>query len=70
MGRFELDVFIPSQRLGIEYDGIAWHKEEKFNREKRKYRLCKEKGVRLIRIKEKMPLNGERGQIADEILSV
>jgi DNA-directed RNA polymerase subunit RPC12/RpoP/very-short-patch-repair endonuclease len=70
LGRFELDVFIPSQRLGIEYDGIAWHKEEKFNREKRKYRLCKEKGVRLIRIKERMPSNGERGQIADEILSV
>ena len=71
MGRFELDIFIPSQKLAIEYDGITWHKEASFEREKRKYSLCIKSGVKLIRIKEKMPSNDIIGrQIADEILSV
>lgn len=70
LGRFELDIFIPSQRLAIEYDGIAWHKEEKFEREKRKYLLCCKKGIKLIRIKEKMPENGKTDRIADDIFSV
>ena len=51
--RFELDIFIPSINTAIEYDGEAWHKNDKIEREQRKYKLCKDHGIRLIRLREK-----------------
>lgn len=67
-GNFELDIYIPDFNLAIEYDGVAWHKEKNFEREMRKYQLCKKLRIRLIRVKEKMP--GELNvQIADDIIS-
>lgn len=54
----ELDIYIPSIRLGIEYDGMAWHKADKRSRETKKYRICKENGIRLLRLMEKPPQNG------------
>lgn len=49
----ELDIFIPSIMTGIEYDGEPWHKSaDHHQRELKKYNICKEKGVTLIRIKE------------------
>lgn len=51
--RIEIDVYIPSQRIGIEYDGVIWHNADVVHeREKRKYSLCKGKGITLIRIRE------------------
>ncbi len=47
----ELDIYIPTIKTAIEYDGHDWHK----NTEKKeiiKNTLCKEKGIRLIRIRE------------------
>ena len=64
----EVDIFIPSIRLAIEYDGMAWHKEDKLEREKEKYRICQEHGIKLIRLKEKMPT--ENVHTADEYLSI
>ena len=49
----ELDIYIPSYHIGIEYDGIAFHNdEEQHERELKKYLKCKELGIRLVRIKE------------------
>ena len=48
----ELDIYIPSIRTGIEYDGIFWHDNNALPREEKKYQICKEKQVRLFRIKE------------------
>lgn len=54
---YELDIYIPSKHVAIEYDGLAWH-SEKFKKEKAKTyhlmktNLCKEKKVRLIHIFE------------------
>ena len=48
----ELDIFIPSQSIGIEYDGIQWHKKTHKERESKKYSICKEHGITLIRITE------------------
>lgn len=49
----ELDIFIPSEAIAIEYDGKAWHKTNTVTeKEKKKYRLCQEHGITLIRIKE------------------
>ena len=55
LGRMELDIYIPSIKLAIEYDGEAWHKKNTIKREERKYQLCKENGIKLIRLREKMP---------------
>ena len=66
--RFELDIYIPDWRLAIEYDGVAWHKDSNFDRERRKYRLCREQGIKLIRVKEKMPEEARYG-LADAIIS-
>ena len=52
--RMELDIFIPSQKIGIEYDGSIWHdSDESFLREKEKYSICKKQGIRIIRVREK-----------------
>ncbi|MBO5005058.1 MAG: zinc-ribbon domain-containing protein [Clostridia bacterium] len=51
----ELDIFIPSIKLGIEYDGSLWHKNLK--RDLQKDEICAEKGITLIRVREKgLPL--------------
>lgn len=66
--RMELDIFIPSINYAIEYDGEAWHKQEKRWREQKKYRLCHKKGIKLIRIREEMaPLGSD---IADQQISI
>lgn len=49
----ELDIYIPSIRLGIEFDGANWHNStEQFNREKKKYAICQAHHIKLIRVKE------------------
>ena len=50
--QMELDIFIPSLRIGIEYDGSYWHSESSVNRNKKKYELCQQQGIFLIRVKE------------------
>lgn len=64
----ELDIYIPSMQLAIEYDGEAWHKKEKREREARKYEICKQHGIRLLRIMEKA--TDDAFLIADETLSM
>ena len=49
----ELDIYIPSIKVGIEYDGIFWHSQKSsLAKEKLKYKICKENGIKLYRIKE------------------
>jgi len=49
----ELDIFIPSLLIGIEYDGAVWHRGEKARiREKKKYDICKENHITLFRFRE------------------
>ena len=49
----ELDIYIPSIRLGIEFDGANWHNSaEQLEREKKKYAICKAHQITLIRVKE------------------
>ena len=55
-GTMELDIYIPSLKVGIEYDGCAWHKGiNNQMRDARKYKICKQNGVILIRIEEIKP---------------
>lgn len=48
----ELDIFIPSKNVAIEYDGLYWHSEvyKPNNYHQLKSDLCREKGIRLIHI--------------------
>ncbi len=46
----ELDVYIPSLRIAIEYDGRNWHKNITY--ELKKNKACKEAGILLMRIRE------------------
>lgn len=46
----ELDIYIPSKKTAIEYDGQTWHKDNIKDIEKNK--LCTEKGINLIRVRE------------------
>ena len=48
----ELDIFIPSKQIAIEYDGFAWHKKKK-EKDEEKGRICEENGIKLYRIREK-----------------
>lgn len=50
----ELDFYIPSHKLGIEFNGIYWHSSlHKANDyHQKKYLLCREAGIRLIMINE------------------
>lgn len=51
--KMELDIYIPSISVAIEYDGVAWHNTPTTEeREQKKYLLCKSHNVFLYRIKE------------------
>lgn len=51
----EIDVYIPKMLLGIEYDGLNFH--QNLNIDQLKDQICENKGIRLIRIKEKNKAN-------------
>lgn len=49
----ELDIYIPSKKIGIEYDGEYWHNlPDMIKRDKEKDKICQEKNIILIRVKE------------------
>lgn len=51
----ELDVFIPSISVGIEYDGKRYHTNNSNRiRDAKKYKICKENGIILIRITDNL----------------
>jgi hypothetical protein len=53
--RKELDIYIPSKKLAIEYHGLHWHGESvgtDKNYHLNKYNECKAEGIRLIQIFE------------------
>lgn len=46
----ELDIYIPSLRVAIEYDGKNWHSKNEYELEKNS--SCKRSKIRLIRVRE------------------
>jgi len=52
---YELDIFIPSNNLAIEYCGLYWHSEQQGrdrNYHKNKTNRCEQKGIQLLTIYE------------------
>ena len=60
----ELDIYIPSIRVAIEYDGIYWHRNN-HDRERLKFEICRKNNIKLIRIRAGNDFN--RRDIADKI---
>lgn len=51
---FELDIYIPSIKTAIEYDGYYYHSiKNSEQREQKKNLFCKKEGINLIRLREK-----------------
>jgi DNA-directed RNA polymerase subunit RPC12/RpoP len=48
---YELDIYIPSKKIAIEFDGYFWHKN-KVRKDMEKNLKCKEDGIKLYRIRE------------------
>ena len=48
--RKEIDIYIDSLKIGIEYDGVNWHKD--VDKDLEKNRICSEQGIKLLRIRE------------------
>lgn len=49
----ELDIYLTDKKIGIEYDGDYWHNlPDMKKRDSLKNRICKDKGIKLIRVKE------------------
>ena len=67
---YELDIYSPSKKIAIEYNGLVWH-SEKFKENAKIYHIdktneCKKKGIRLIHIFEDEWL--EKPQIVKSML--
>ncbi len=69
-----LDIYIPELMLAIEYDGEYWHYSEwaikngAMERQKKKDKICKERGIKLIRVREKCWKKSARKEL-DRIIS-
>ena len=48
---YELDVYVPSQKIAIEYDGYYWHKNKEQG-DLEKNLKCEKDGIKLYRIRE------------------
>lgn len=51
---YELDIYIPSKKIAIEYDGYFWHKN-RIKKDIEKNNKCKQDGIKLYRIREGIP---------------
>jgi very-short-patch-repair endonuclease len=71
MGGRYYDAFLPDQNILLEFDGSFWHKEKEedckydFQRknmetDKLKNEMAKEKGLKIIRIREDKPITQEQ----------
>ena len=49
----EIDIFIPSIKIGIEYDGLRFHNQKKQKKEMAKDEYFNTQGIKIIRVKEK-----------------
>lgn len=46
---YEIDVYFENLKIGFEYDGKGWHKEDVVD----KHKLCEEKGILLLTLSER-----------------
>lgn len=62
--RYEFDVYIPSIKTAIEYDGVYYHNNKRsFERDNKKDAFCKVNDIRLIRIRDARLLKTDSAEI-------
>lgn len=69
---YEIDIYIPSHNLAIEYCGLYWHSEQAGkgkNYHKTKLNLCNKNGIRLLTIYEDEWVEKEE-IVRDKIMSI
>ncbi len=49
---YEVDIFLPQINVGIEYDGMRFHKDKKLNYDRKKDEDLSKKDIKIYRIKE------------------
>lgn len=56
---FELDIYLPDEKIAIEYNGVYWHSDEfkDKNYHYNKTKICSDNGIKLIHIWEDYFLN-------------
>ena len=53
VGGFEFDIYLPEEKIAVEYDGYYWHQSEhSIKMEERKNSYCNANGITLFRVKE------------------
>lgn len=60
----ELDIFIPSKNVGIEYNGYRWHDEEKSIHDHFKREFFEEHGIKVISVVEVSKKNAKFGSMS------
>lgn len=50
--RQEFDIYIPSKRIAIEYDGAAYHSKTRIANDEKKNLWCKDHDIKMIRVRE------------------
>ena len=48
----EIDIYLPDYKIGVEYDGMFYHKAKRIHKEIEKDKKLNEHGIQIIRIKE------------------
>ena len=57
-GNYEIDIYLPEYKIGIEYDGVYFHSKESAKAiEHKKEKALQDVGITLIRVKETETLN-------------
>jgi len=46
----EIDIYVPELKLGVEYDGAAWHIDSA--KDSWKSQICKDHGVAILHVRE------------------
>lgn len=66
----EIDIFLPEISIGIEYDGLRWHKEND-SKDRNKNSFFERNGIRLIRVRQKgLPKISEDDIIVEKKIDV
>jgi hypothetical protein len=70
----ELDIYIPSKSLAIEYNGLFWHSSAMENYDRagsfKKWSKCKEKGIQLISIFEDEWMDSKKRELLKDAIKV
>ena len=57
-GNYEIDIYLPQYKIGIEYDGVYFHSKKRAKElERKKEKALHDAGITLIRVKETENLN-------------